>query len=76
MFGETRWQRPPLAPKQVAEAYIENLRQLFSHVSTPVVMTSTTNAPLYALVLASHNSTAVRIMNDIFRRYDRLRFLR
>lgn len=76
MFGEIHWRRPPLDARRVAEAYIRNLRGIFPNVSTPVVMRSQTNAPLYALVLASHNQRAVKITNDIFTRYERLRSVR
>src|SRR5262249_10916717 len=38
MFGEVHWRRPPLDARRVADAYIGNLRKLFSYVSTPVVM--------------------------------------
>jgi hypothetical protein len=36
-------------------------------------MKNSKNAPLYALMLASHNKTAVNIMNSIFEKYECIR---
>jgi hypothetical protein len=55
------------------QIYADQIFSLFSFVSNPVIMTNSKNAPLYALFLASHNQTAVKIVNDIFSRYERLR---
>jgi len=73
LFGERRSSRERSSAHQLARIYIDNIRKLFGHVSTPVVMRNSTNAPLYALFLASHNQTAVKITNDIFKRHERLR---
>lgn len=73
LFGEVRGQRDRLDAAQVAEAYIANLGQLFRHVSIPVFMRNSINAPLYALVLASHNPAAKTITDDIFTRHERTR---
>lgn len=76
LFGDEHTGRGPLSAVDVAQRYIANLSKLFGYVSDPVVMRNSQNAPLYALVLASHNPTAVKIMNEIFARYEQLRFLR
>ena len=52
--------------------YIGEVGKLFHYVSVPVVMRNSNRAPLYALFLASRNEQAVKITNDIFRRYERL----
>ncbi len=72
LFGEERTSRARLRAERLAELYIGDIRKLFGYASTPVVMRNSTNTPLYALFLASGNRTAVKITNDIFRRYERL----
>ncbi|MCL5958890.1 MAG: three-Cys-motif partner protein TcmP [Chloroflexi bacterium] len=73
LFGDEHSYRGRLDPHRLADRYCTELRQLFPHVSEPVLMRNSRGAPLYALLLASHNKTAVRITNDIFRNYERLR---
>jgi three-Cys-motif partner protein len=67
--------RETIRAEWLAGLYVEQLRSIFPHVSRPVLMRNSTNAVLYALCIASHNQTAVRITNDIFNRYERLRHL-
>ncbi|MBD1943906.1 three-Cys-motif partner protein TcmP [Coleofasciculus sp. FACHB-712] len=64
--------RDTLGTEWLASLYTEHLRELFPYVSRPVIMTNSTNAAIYALCLASHNQTAVKITNDIFKRYEKL----
>lgn len=73
LFGETHTRRPHVSHEAVASRYLEQVRTLFKHVSQPVVMRNSKGAPLYVLFLASHNQTAIKITNDIFSRYERLR---
>ena len=73
LFGDPVAQRPRLDAHRLAEHYVQDLKQLFPHVSRPVIMKNSTSTPLYGLVLASHNETAVKVTNDIFRLYDELK---
>lgn len=76
LFGdpeEPTASRDTIKPEWLAGLYTEQLRSLFPHVSRPVLMQNSTNSVLYALCLASHNQTAIRITNDIFNRHERLR---
>jgi three-Cys-motif partner protein len=75
LFDDPVSHRPRLSARRVAERYIEDLKAIFPHVSEPVIMRNSTSSPLYALVLASHNQTAVNITHDIFNRYDALKRL-
>lgn len=59
--------------EKLAAIYAENLGKVFRHVSAPVIMRNTKAAPLYALFLASNNRIAVKITNDIFKRYEKVR---
>ncbi|NJN88217.1 MAG: three-Cys-motif partner protein TcmP [Leptolyngbyaceae cyanobacterium SL_7_1] len=67
--------RNTIQAEWLARLYTEQLRSLFQHVSKPVLMRNSTNSVLYALCLASHNETAIKITNDIFNQYERLRNL-
>jgi three-Cys-motif partner protein len=73
LFGKQPITRSALKAKQLVKIYVDQIFNLFDFVSNPVIMTNSKNVPLYALFLASHNSTAVKIVNDIFNRYERLR---
>jgi three-Cys-motif partner protein len=68
LFGDQA--EPPLTRDTIqaewlARLYREQLRDLFPHVSEPVLMRNSTNSVLYALCLASHNPTAVSITNSL-----------
>lgn len=65
--------RKTIPAEWLASLYTEQLRSLFEYVSRPVLMRNSTNSVLYALCLASHKQTAVKITNDIFKRHERLR---
>ena len=73
LFGEVLRVRDVMRAEWLARIYADQVSNIFKFVSKPVIMTNSKNAPLYALFLASHNPTAVKIVNDIFNRYVRLR---
>jgi three-Cys-motif partner protein len=73
LFGEVLRVRDVMRAKWLARIYADQVSNIFKFASKPVIMTNSKNAPLYALFLASHNQTAVKIVNDIFSRYERLR---
>ncbi len=78
LFGdpeEPTVSRDTIKSEWLAGLYTEQLRSLFPHVSRPVLMRNSTNSVLYALCLASHNQTATKITNEIFNRYERLRYM-
>lgn len=78
LFGnpaEPTSSRGTIQAEWLASLSTEQLRSLFLHVSRPVLIRNSTNSVLYALCLASHNQTAIRITNDIFNRHERLRSL-
>jgi three-Cys-motif partner protein len=76
LFGEPSLVREVIRAEWLARLYADQIATLFPFVSRPVIMLNSKNSPLYALFLASHNKSATRIVNDIFRRYERLRELR
>lgn len=65
--------RDTIPAEWLASLYTEKLRSLFPYVSRPVLMRNSTNSALYALCMASHNPTAIKITNGIFNRYEELR---
>lgn len=73
LFGEQLIIRDVMRAEWLARLYADQVSRLFKFVSKPVIMTNSRNAPLYALFLASHNQTAMKIANDIFAQYQRLR---
>jgi len=73
LFEETPVIRESMPAVWLAGLYADRLREVFPLASKPVIMTNSKNSPLYALFLTSHNETAVKIMDDIFSRYLRLR---
>lgn len=75
MFGDQPFTRDAIPAEWFARLYADQISALFPFVSKPVVMTNSRNAPLYALFVASHKEKAVRMANDIFKRYERLREL-
>ncbi len=76
LFGnasEPTLSRDTIKAEWLASLYTEQLRLIFPHVSRPVLMKNSTNSVLYALCLASHNQTAIKITNELFNRYERLK---
>lgn len=76
LFGEENVERDMIPAEWLASLYLDQISNLFKFISKPVIMTNTKNAPLYALFLASHNDKAVKIIDDVFRTFERLRELR
>lgn len=56
---------------KLAQIYQHRLTECFGHVSDFVVMRTVQNAPIYALMLASHVKTAKSKMHEIFKREER-----
>jgi len=89
-WGDDSWRQIVYSPKplfpessekdaqniDVVNAYRERLRNVagFNHVSNPLPFRNRRGNVLYYLVLASHNETAVRIMNGMIRARERARW--
>lgn len=76
LFGnpeEPRLSRDTIQAEWLASLYVERLQSLFQYVSKPVLMRNSTKSVLYSLCLASHKETAIKITNDIFKNYERLK---
>jgi len=67
LFGGTA---PPVRKEAIVddltEFYRQRLKSVFKYVTTPRYMFNSKNTPIYALIGASQNQAAVKIMNHIF----------
>ena len=72
LFGTVEVKRCATTGKRLGELYKRRLSEVFPAVSEPLVMTNSMNGPLYCLIAASHHPVGVKIVNDIFGRYERL----
>ncbi|MEW6273802.1 MAG: three-Cys-motif partner protein TcmP [Bacillota bacterium] len=73
LFGDIEYTRGVLPAEKLAGLYAEGLCKVFKYVSKPVIMRNSRGGPLYALYLASNNQTAIKITNDIFGHYEKLK---
>src|SRR5690606_11813803 len=53
-----------------AKLYRKRLKEVFQFVSFPYELRNSTNSPMYHLFLTSNNDKAVKIANDIVRKYN------
>ncbi len=67
--------RETLKAEWLADLYRQKMYSLFQYVSRPILMRNSTNSALYALFLASHNQTAIKIIDSISKRHEQLRVL-
>ena len=72
LFGPVEVKIRRTTGQRIGRLFKRRLQEVFGHVTDPLVMTNSRNAPLYCLILAGHNQTGVRIVEQIFQRYKRL----
>jgi len=58
--------------QRLGRLFKKRLEEAFPHVTDPLVMTNSRNAPLYCLIFAGHKQKASEIVQDILQRYERL----
>jgi len=58
--------------QQLGQLIKRRLAEAFPFVKHPLVITNSRNAPLYCLIFAGHSETGARIVQETFRRYERL----
>lgn len=71
IWGTKVMERDVIQAAWLAEQYAKRVGSLFKYVSESIVMYNRRNAPLYSLFLASHKEVAVKIVNDITKKYER-----
>lgn len=68
LFGESEnGQRLDNAIVRAAKLYQERLKTIFKYVSQPFVMRNSKNSPMYHFYLATNNTTAIKIANDVIK---------
>lgn len=65
LFGENVVQKRGNATQRQLELYVRRLREIFSHVSRPSLVTNTQGHPLYYLIWAGENKTGFQIGDHI-----------
>ncbi len=73
LFGEeVSIKKEEDAIEKAGELYHTRLRTVFNHVTNPFILKSGQGNIMYHMFLASNNSTAVKIANDIVRKYNEM----
>jgi three-Cys-motif partner protein len=72
LFGPVEMKIHRTTGRRLGQLFKERLTEVFPYVTAPLVMANARNAPLYCLILAGHNPTGAKIVQQIFRRYERL----
>jgi three-Cys-motif partner protein len=72
LFGPVEMKIRRTTGQRLGRLFKKRLGEVFTHITDPLVMTNSRNAPLYCLMFAGHNLTGAKIVRDIFQRYQRL----
>jgi three-Cys-motif partner protein len=71
LFGEeTKISKEDKAIKKSAKLYSERLNQLFKYVSEPYILKNKMNSTMFHFLMVSNNATAVKVANDIVKKYN------
>jgi hypothetical protein len=62
--------------KKISDGFIQRLKSVFPHVSVPLIIRNSNNAPLYCLIFAGHNEKGKEIIENIFGRFEKLKNLK
>lgn len=72
LFGdETYVQKELDAIEKSASLYSKRLNKLFKHVSEPYILKNSSNSIMFHFLMASNNPSAVKIANEIVRKYNK-----
>ncbi len=87
-FGSTKWRddiyveepglfgpvlrKIPQSADSLSNLFKARLAQIFPFISSPLIMTNSRGGPLYCLIFAGHKEVGRKIMENIFRRFERL----
>jgi three-Cys-motif partner protein len=73
LFGEqVLIKRERSTAKRLSRLFKSRLKEIFTYVTEPLIMSNSRGNPIYCLFLAGHNENAARIMRQIFTRYEKL----
>lgn len=74
LFGEvTNRAKETNAISKSAELYEKRLKEIFDYVSEPFVLQNNKGTTMYHLFMASNNKTALKIANDIIKKYNEIK---
>jgi three-Cys-motif partner protein len=69
LFGPVEVKVQPTSGRRLGQLFKKRLGEVFPHVTEPLLMVNSRNAPLYCLIFAGHNKTGAKIVQDIFKSY-------
>jgi len=69
---ERRIEKVSQTGKSLGALYKKRLEELFPHVTFPLLMRNSVNAPLYCLIFAGHNAMGKKIADIIFKNFEKL----
>jgi len=73
LFGEvTHQEKEKNAIEKSALLYKTRLSEIFDYVTNPYILKNKTSSPMYHLFMASNNKTAVKIANEIIKKYNKM----
>lgn len=72
LFGPVETKTHRTTGQRLGRLFKKRSEEVFPYVIEPLVMTNSKNAPLHCLIFAGHKQKASGIVQDIFRRYERL----
>ena len=70
LFGEVMKIKVEDAIKKSAKLYYSRLKSVFEYVSNAYELKNSANSVMYHLFLTSNNKTAIKIANDIVKKYN------
>ena len=70
LFGDVMKVKRENAVKKSAKLYHQRLKSVFEHVSNAYELKNSANSVMYHLFLTSNNKTAIKIANDIVKKYN------
>lgn len=70
LFGDIMKFKVENAIKKSAQLYFNRLKSVFEYVSNAYELKNSANSVMYHLFLASNNPTAIKIANDIVKKYN------
>lgn len=73
LFGDKQKIKKDVDAKKISGSFVKRLKSIFPHVSLPLIMRNSNNAPLYCLIFAGHNEKGKNIIDDIFGRFEKLK---
>jgi len=72
LFGTTKV-KDYIDSQKLSNYFTNRLKSVFTSVSQPLIMRNSKNTPLYCLIYAGHNNTGKKIIENIFKHFEKLK---